>query len=146
MGPWDAEERRQKPPKVLPLASREGSDQVISGAVIDAQFQSTLPAGEATLSEMIRQSPVPFQSTLLSREATSVGISTSTIALFQSTLPAGEATYHKVSMALRSCHFNPRFPRGKRRYHSVQQFRHGNISIHASRGGSDLMNKTGKTA
>lgn len=26
MGPWDAEERRQKPPKVLPLASREGSD------------------------------------------------------------------------------------------------------------------------
>lgn len=38
MGPWDAEERRQKPPKVLPLASREGSDHelfnVINGEAI----------------------------------------------------------------------------------------------------------------
>ena len=78
---------------------------------------------------------------------------------FQSTLPAGEATSVKSGTVLHNPNFNPRFPRGKRRVRaSVQgngnnfnpRFPRGkrpdvikgaadwiNISIHASRGGSD---------
>ena len=56
---------------------------------------------------------------------------------FQSTLPAGEATLRQAPCGGRGHDFNPRFPRGKRQprvncLHIVIQ-----ISIHASRGGSD---------
>ena len=79
---------------------------------------------------------------------------------FQSTLPAGEATLRFVTMAvilsisihasrggsdrhdMRPCvprmDFNPRFPRGKRRWLLRPCFPKLSISIHASRGGSDV--------
>ena len=60
--------------------------------------------------------------------------------LFQSTLPAGEATPAAV-LDLVTRNFNPRFPRGKR-----QRSKRGIvalllISIHASRGGSDVKSR-----
>ena len=56
---------------------------------------------------------------------------------FQSTLPAGEATLDGVSINIHATDFNPRFPRGKR-HNSLQPQRPlRQISIHASRGGSD---------
>ena len=77
-------------------------------------FQSTLPAGEATLSEMIRQSPVPCQSTLPAGEATDGVIN----------LPWGQVISIHASRGGSDCRsgkratciddFNPRFPRGKR--------------------------------
>ena len=114
MGPWHAEERRQKPPKVLPLASREGSDQVISGAVIDAQFQSTLPAGEATSWD--RSSPFSGSISIhASRKGSDRTLKVISVAMFefQSTPPAGEATISAFQV-LPLPDFNPRFPQGKR--------------------------------
>ena len=78
---------------------------------------------------------------------------------FQSTLPAGEATSRLHALAVYIHHFNPRFPRGERHcfshHHTTffnfnPRFPRGkrpripttgllnpDISIHASRGGSD---------
>ena len=81
---------------------------------------------------------------------------------FQSTLPAGEATTPRLTRILHWPHFNPRFPRGKRQKSptpkasnlpfqstlpageatggSNHPLNRGVISIHASRGGSDVQN------
>ena len=120
-------------------ASRRGSDKRASWwRDRHPQFQSTLPAGEATsLAEAAAHSTVhfnprfprgkrpllmetgrtqrAFQSTLPAREATRPALETDPDRLFQSTLPAREATNGGDLKYL------PRF-----------------ISIHASRGGSDV--------
>ena len=57
--------------------------------------------------------------------------------LFQSTLPAGEATSSSLDAVSFFTHFNPRFPRGKRPKEVVALKVKLDISIHASRGGSD---------
>ena len=106
---------------------------------IASAFQSTLPVGEATMYENFGGSGDKisihasrggsdaedsgsvsgtrvFQSTLPVGEATQTACLSPTTALFQSTLPVGEATISRLFAILRS-----------------------KISIHASRGGSDLM-------
>ena len=80
------------------------------------KFQSTLPAGEATnLKLILTHDPLLFQSTLPAGEATPAASTCRTMSLFQSTLPAGEATQFKGADPKELA-----------------------ISIHASRGGSDL--------
>ncbi len=81
--------------------------------------------------------PRPFQSTLLAREATSVGISTSTIALFQSTLPAREATSKDRAKHI-AIKFQSTLPAGEATSREIIRIGKLAISIHASRGGSDL--------
>ena len=57
--------------------------------------------------------------------------------IFQSTLPAGEATMVDSLFTFEIYYFNPRFPRGKRPDEAHRMNLEWNISIHASRGGSD---------
>ena len=126
------------------------------------QFQSTLPAGEATISTL-RQLHMTwiFQSTLPAGEATAAERVVFLFREFQSTLPAGEATQQAIAQGVGAMNFNPRFPRGKRlRPSAVCEFHHDFnprfprgkrlrydrdrwdgqvISIHASRGGSDVI-------
>ena len=98
-------------------ASRGGSDITIASIPADSrEFQSTLPAGEAT-------------SRLRSIEG---------LVQFQSTLPAGEATIIEADSIGIDGDFNPRFPRGKRLHCGGFFRRFYPISIHASRGGSDI--------
>ena len=96
MGPWDAEERRPKPPKVLPPASREGNDHELFNVI----------NGEAISIHASRRGSDDYTDEELKAHKK-----------FQSTLPAGEATSYVVGI-------------------------HGDtvdISIHASRGGSDIL-------
>ena len=97
-------------------ASRGGSDHGCKYILDALVFQSTLPAGEATIKAMMTNAKV-----IISIHASRGGSDCQRhlikimIGKFQSTLPAGEATgSHR---RLRPCHpyFNPRFPRGKRR-------------------------------
>ena len=80
-------------------------------------FQSTLPVGEATASVALSMTP-PLA--------------------FQSTLPVGEATILSLFLTSGSINFNPRFPWGKRQFPRRREPVTAGISIHASRGGSDL--------
>mgnify|MGYP006924662920 FL=1 len=56
---------------------------------------------------------------------------------FQSTLPVGEATGVVLPNDSAKFHFNPRFPWGKRLNGYFDPVGYHDISIHASRGGSD---------
>ena len=148
------------------------------------QFQSTLPAREATSVTTALSTPsinfnprfprgkrrydaskvstaILFQSTLPAREATSMDELKALAKQFQSTLPAREATSVTTALSTPSINFNPRFPRGKRRYDASKvstailfqstlpareatwllKKKNGDrlISIHASREGSDLL-------
>ena len=92
---------------------------VMSPAPINL-FQSTLPAGEATVFSSISKDMEVFQSTLPAGEATRITtLLLTATAKFQSTLPAGEATY-LIWLLSPYC----------------------KISIHASRGGSDFVPKS----
>ena len=103
-----------------------------------SQFQSTLPAGEATYSHCSSGRTWRFQSTLPAGEATiGNGHGFGVLIQFQSTLPAGEATILVRAKEKASPNFNPRFPRGKRPSWVAIVHGVGRISIHASRGGSD---------
>ena len=98
-------------------ASRGGSDLFqIFRAIEPGLFQSTLPVGEATLD---------------------VAYHLNVVDPFQSTLPVGEATPAKWIVGCKQFYFNPRFPWGKRRTSGAPFTLLRNISIHASRGGSD---------
>ena len=80
--------------KISIHASRGGSDlPYLFLAVLLIKFQSTLPAGEATITEVK---------------------SCGGLLIFQSTLPAGEATVYFNFPENFCTNFNPRFPRGKR--------------------------------
>ena len=122
-------------------------------------FQSTLPAGEATLTDSKESSAKVNFNPRFPRGKRPFCVMTTDLSLpFQSTLPAGEATqkYHLfLGEPMISIHasrggsdmkfnsrysvtgdFNPRFPRGKRpsEFGCLASL---SISIHASRGGSD---------
>ena len=55
-----------------------------------------------------------FQSTLPAREATEDDAQKRVEMQFQSTLPAREATSRATAFSMPEWNFNPRFPRGKR--------------------------------
>ncbi len=103
-----------------PRSPRGERRQLPPSSGLQAEFQSTLPAGGATTVNVFGLFPGW---------------------LFQSTLPAGGAT-HRWSSLSRSAtgkHFNPRSPRGERRNLTNKQAKVLDISIHAPRGGSDLL-------
>ena len=142
-------------------ASRGGSDIWYADRLkTHLEFQSTLPAGEATFEFftcwVIVAISIHASRGGSDREADRNGSDVG----FQSTLPAGEATLRGRPAGQKSRHnFNPRFPRGKRQKRSgpltgVPAFQSTlpageatadeisksialYISIHASRGGSD---------
>ena len=143
-------------------ASRGGSDALckMPPAFIKV-FQSTLPAGEATFLNDFKSAADPFQSTLPAGEATyehefhkpysSISIHASRggsdpgvidliarQAIFQSTLPAGEATFFLVDLVTLSSTFQSTLPAGEATPKATHSIAYPFISIHASRGGSDV--------
>ena len=84
-------------------ASRGGSDLVALILFhLGAEFQSTLPVGEATVwSCADRFADNRFQSTLPVGEATAASTCSISDVLFQSTLPVGEATFRFVLLSYR---------------------------------------------
>ena len=114
-----------------------------SGSRQSTQFQSTLPAGEATLSYLrVDSGQVEFQSTLPAGEATSSFFRLyPSQSKFQSTLPAGEATFAVLSVGSMVL-FQSTLPAGEATINSANSVAILVISIHASRGGSDTTAKT----
>ena len=130
---------------------------------IKARFQSTLPAGEATvLSTTIL--PVSHISIHASRGGSDLclGYNRSCCPYFNPRFPRGKRLSHvcicnllpnfnpRFPRGKRQCanggsdsrkHFNPRFPRGKRPPRALCNMGRLYISIHASRGGSDLLDR-----
>ena len=106
------------------------------------KFQSTLPAGEATAGLIIC-----FRVSVISIHASRGGSDLWLYSLtplkhgFQSTLPAGEATAKSSTAWFMASYFNPRFPRGKRPCKGQNATICFKISIHASRGGSDTIER-----
>ena len=97
-------------------ASREGSDIFSPGRKsLSGYFNPRFPRGKRRMSTSIIRWNYPFQSTLPAGEATLIRMRTVAMTRFQSTLPAGEATEH-----------------------SNNEVAYFVISIHASRGGSDV--------
>ena len=105
--------------------------------LIDTAFQSTPPARGATIGYAEEQSPTLFQSTPPARGATIIRRRSRSRRGFQSTPPARGATPDTVRAWFPSWHFNPRPPRGGRRYDNSQQRDSCGISIHAPREGGD---------
>ena len=141
-------------------APRGGSDLLnLYQAELITAFQSTLPAGGATLSADSANPTPLFQSTLPAGGATRPTAAGQPGGEFQSTLPAGGATVTILYLRFDAANFNPRSPRGERQYldslrsicagfqstlpaggatHShICQAGPVPISIHAPRGGSD---------
>ena len=141
-------------------ASREGSDiQCRLILCFDADFNPRFPRGKRRPHPQRRTGRQEFQSTLPAREATygiQQGVNHAQISIHASREGSDQAA---VDMAADWYHFNPRFPRGKRRVlrgvltvlrHFNPRFPRGKrrqfkgadpkelaISIHASREGSD---------
>ena len=141
-------------------ASREGSDVDISRNVRDFNhFNPRFPRGKRLPPFCVLLCPAQFQSTLPAREAT-VSRSVMAYSLSISIHASREGSdIGSCSPAIPGPHFNPRFPRGKRHPPRPHQCRHlefqstlpareatvlsasakslSSISIHASREGSD---------
>ena len=120
----------------FPWGKRHGFD---TKQCTPERFQSTLPVGEATLPQRVdkplhRHFNPRFPWGKRRRRSLIWAASTR----FQSTLPVGEATFSLLPDAPSPLYFNPRFPWGKRLIMSTTALALVNISIHASRGGSDL--------
>ena len=120
-------------------ASHKGSDVIGSGLLSgNVQFQSTLPAREATMGVSAIRPGIPdFNPRFPQGKRRSSLAVLKRSAIFQSTLPAREATMLHQELNQILSYFNPRFPQGKRR--TLQSYRRQatGISIHASRKGSD---------
>ena len=119
-------------------ASREGSDlpwAVPAGC--GRHFNPRFPRGKRPTPPWRMPFVSQFQSTLPAREATMLLRADDDGFLFQSTLPAREATIHAGALSLPVPYFNPRFPRGKRPTAATEAITRAQISIHASREGSD---------
>ena len=105
------------------------------------RFQSTLPAGEATVRIFVN--PVGGSISIhASRGGSDLAICINTsiqrwYSGFQSTLPAGEATSPVFSSILRWHRFQSTLPAGEATTVQKQIETKSPISIHASRGGSD---------
>ena len=129
-------------PKISIHASRGGSDQQVKDILVYLpEFQSTLPAGEATAPRDCG-SPETGISIHASRGGSDDNVGQCFILPpnFNPRFPRGKRLTMSCS-ASRLFNFNPRFPRGKRpQCHAVLQG--CSISIHASRGGSDHQPKT----
>ena len=108
-------------------------------------FQSTLPVGGATRhSPPTLPAPGDFNPRSPWGERPSLVILRITRLLFQSTLPVGGATCPGRCLPP-AANFNPRSPWGERH---IKQYKYDwvwNISIHAPRGGSDLISNKIKT-
>ena len=120
-------------------ASRGGSDRSGNSVNINVDiFQSTLPVGEAT-KPATSGNVHHYISIHASRGGSDKGFASTAIpgANFNPRFPWGKR-HHEPQGILPVCHFNPRFPWGKRpvqdSYNTLKQ----EISIHASRGGSDI--------
>ena len=102
-------------------------------------FNPRFPRGKRRRKAIWRRLPFDrFQSTLPAREATRTWKKpTKPFGQFQSTLPAREATIDCIIRARSITDFNPRFPRGKRLISWGSRHDCPQISIHASREGSD---------
>ena len=131
-------------------ASRGGSDTGdcwVEGFV--SKFQSTLPAGEATLVIcQLRSIPENFNPRFprgKRREDFGMKPSDFHISIHASRGGSDRSIY---TAPCRDSHFNPRFPRGKRRRTDSKILTLKSISIHASRGGSDSLefHKTGNAS
>ena len=142
----------------FPWGKRRGTGCTISQS---ATFQSTLPVGEATLWLSVNEDVafdfnprfpwgkrryvvIDFPLKLDFNPRFPWGkrpflkvLNTCTVE-FQSTLPVGEATIRVGDVLIWNYDFNPRFPWGKRPSCGLQLRGRRNISIHASRGGSDI--------
>ena len=126
------------------------------------RFQSTSPSREATPGWRSGGAAPRFQSTPPSREATTAACTTAATPKFQSTPPSREATIFNYPRDRDGKHFNPRLPRGRRRFDPTfhryklefqstppsreatghDQFIHRQsaiISIHASLAGGDAV-------
>ena len=80
-----------------------------------AQFQSTLPAGEATRKGWCQYPPSPiFQSTLPAGEATFQGTSYNSTDIISIHASRGGSDESETKAVAGQSDFNPRFPRGKR--------------------------------
>ncbi len=155
--------RKECPASLISIhASRGGSDNILH-LLLSAKmiFQSTLPAGEATQEGHTLQRAIPI-SIHASRGGSDPGEVLMEVSDFLISIHASRGgSDGRAGEALTSRqHFNPRFPRGKRHGHrdliaAALEFqstlpageatqgtsflrRYLCISIHASRGGSDL--------
>ena len=123
-------------------APRGGSDSVTGMANILRQvFQSTLPVGGATRKILTSWTiSWSFQSTLPVGGATIPdGYLHFCPSDFNPRSPWGERRWLPASTRRRPLHFNPRSPWGERLYPYVFDPLYPIISIHAPRGGSDLL-------
>ena len=128
------------PPIISIHASRGGSDLTCAGVVgSPGLFQSTLPAGEATHYGVLIRNSILISIHASRGGSDFIAVVHTFIAIFQSTLPAGEATAERSGDKWIPSDFNPRFPRGKRLSSTHLGRTPIDISIHASRGGSDAV-------
>ena len=126
---------KQKFQSTLPAGGATIFDRGDSDCMV---FQSTLPAGGATKEDAIQKFAEKISIHAPRRGERQISEPTRLpSASFQSTLPAGGATFVWYNEKERISYFNPRSPQGER--HAV--VRHifvYRISIHAPRRGSDL--------
>ena len=119
-------------------ASREGSDPLSpTGAKSWSVFQSTLPAREATygIQQGVNHAQISIHASREGSDQAAVDMAADWYH-FNPRFPRGKRRVLRgVLTVLR--HFNPRFPRGKRRQFKGADPKELAISIHASRGGSD---------
>ena len=100
-------------------------------------FNPRSPRGERQDLRATRANAYLFQSTLPARGATQAAGRSPKNLIFQSTLPARGATILRPSCHLLTGYFNPRSPRGERRFSPRHNNRPLPISIQAPREGSD---------
>ena len=120
-------------------APRGGSDVLPRiMAEVFISFQSTLPAGGATL-VLCRMADIDTISIHAPRGGSDCSGRHSKLSSkdFNPRSPRGERQRAKVLQPAESADFNPRSPRGERLVKVFQQFAKCCISIHAPRGGSD---------
>ena len=119
-------------------APREGSDQITYFySRVCRYFNPRSPRGERPFEGGQNEQGKEFQSTLPARGATPMESKNCRIESFQSTLPARGATHIEAAKNMQIKYFNPRSPRGERRFPALVQASLDCISIHAPREGSD---------
>ena len=124
-------------------ASREGSDSVFKEAMeLIENFNPRFPRGKRLKTDWIDQQNDLFQSTLPAGEATTwPRRNIPSLTGFQSTLPAGEATC-TFPLCPDSHHISIHASRGGSDVKSPPPPEPTPISIHASRGGSDILKES----
>ena len=144
--PWG--ERRVRAGAINPCTKGFQSTLPVGGATLVtwrivflcSRFQSTLPVGGATLTAGNVIWADEFQSTLPVGGATFCPRRIArSFCRFQSTLPVGGATRGSHGVSPVEADFNPRSPWGERLVVNVLCLPARIISIHAPRGGSDLV-------